>query len=118
MRYVVVSLLAALAAVTATLFLGQPAFGSSEAATVKVTGTEMKLALNVKSVPKGSVTFVVTNKGKVAHDFKIAGKKTPKLAPGKSAKLVVRFTKAGKYPFLCTLPGHAGAGMKGSLRVK
>ena len=118
MKYAGVSGIVALAAVTTTLVLGPLAFGSSEAATVKVTGTEMKLALNVKSVPKGSVTFVVTNKGKVAHDFKIAGKKTPKLAPGKTARLVVRFAKAGKYPFVCTLPGHALAGMKGSLTVK
>ena len=117
-RHAVVPVTAALAAVTATLFLGQPAFGSSEAATVKVSGTEMKFALNVKSVPKGSVTFLFINKGKVVHDFKIAGKKTPKLASGKSAKLLVRFAKAGKYPFLCTLPGHAAAGMKGSLTVK
>jgi uncharacterized cupredoxin-like copper-binding protein len=26
--------------------------------------------------------------------------------------------KAGKYPFLCTVPGHAQAGMKGTLTVK
>ncbi len=114
MRYAIVPVL--LAAVTATLSLGQPAFGS--AATVRVTETDMKLALNVTSAPKGSVNFLVTNKGQVPHDFKIAGMKTSTLAPGKSAKLVVRFAKAGKYPFLCTLPGHAAAGMKGSLTVK
>jgi uncharacterized cupredoxin-like copper-binding protein len=30
----------------------------------------------------------------------------------------VRFTKKGKYAFLCTLPGHAAGGMKGTFTVK
>ena len=29
----------------------------------------------------------------------------------------VTFTKPGMYPYLCTLPGHAAAGMKGVLKV-
>ena len=29
----------------------------------------------------------------------------------------VTFTKPGNYPYLCTLPGHAAAGMKGVLKV-
>jgi uncharacterized cupredoxin-like copper-binding protein len=37
----------------------------------------------------------VTNKGKIPHDFKIAGKKTPLLKPGKSAELTVTLKKAG-----------------------
>jgi uncharacterized cupredoxin-like copper-binding protein len=37
--------------------------------------------------------------------------------PGQTAKLTVTFTKAGSYPYLCTVPGHAAAGMKGVLRV-
>lgn len=84
---------------------------------VTVTATEFKFKLSRLSVPIGPVTFTVTNKGKIAHDFKILGKKTPTLAPGKSFKLTVRFTKKGRYPFLCTLLGHAGAGMKGTFSV-
>jgi uncharacterized cupredoxin-like copper-binding protein len=58
------------------------------------------------------------NKGHVPHDFKINGKKTPLVAPGKSATLKVTFTKARKYPYLCTVPGHAASGMKGTFTVK
>ena len=57
------------------------------------------------------------NKGKTAHDFKINGKKTPLIGPGKTASLTVKFAKAGKFPYLCTVPGHAAAGMKGSFTV-
>jgi uncharacterized cupredoxin-like copper-binding protein len=59
----------------------------------------------------------VTNKGSVNHDFKIAGKKTASIKAGKTASLRVTFTKTGKFPFLCTLPGHAAGGMKGTLTV-
>jgi uncharacterized cupredoxin-like copper-binding protein len=63
------------------------------------------------------VIFKITNKGKIAHDFKINGKKTPQIQPGKTATLKVVFKKKGKFAFLCTLPGHAANGMKGTLSV-
>jgi uncharacterized cupredoxin-like copper-binding protein len=64
-----------------------------------------------------TVVFTVKNSGKISHDFKIAGKKIKTLAPGKSAKLTVKFTKKGHFPYLCTLVGHAQAGMKGTFSV-
>jgi uncharacterized cupredoxin-like copper-binding protein len=97
-----------------------PAFGArthAGATSVTVTATEFKFKLSKTSVPHGSVTFTVTNKGHVGHDFKIGGKKTALIAPGKSAKLTVTL-KAGKAAYLCSVPGHASAGMKGSLTVK
>ena len=69
-------------------------------------------------MPKGSVTFRVVNRGTVIHNFKIAGKKTKLIAKGKSATLTVALPKAGKYTFLCTVPGHAAGGMKGVLTVR
>ena len=62
-----------------------------------VTATEFKFKLSRTSIPSGTVIFTVVNKGKIAHDFKIAGKKTPTIAPGKSAKLTVKFTKSGQF---------------------
>lgn len=73
--------------------------------------------LSKASVRHGSVTFTVVNKGKVAHDFKIGSKKTRVIKPGKSAKLTVTLRK-GRVAYLCTLPGHAQAGMKGKLIVR
>jgi uncharacterized cupredoxin-like copper-binding protein len=51
------------------------------------------------------------------HDFKIGGKTTPLLQPGTTVRLVVTFTKTGHYPYSCTVPGHAAAGMKGTFTV-
>src|ERR1700674_355652 len=93
-----------------------PAVGARTHATatsVTVTATEFHFKLSKTSVSHGTVTFTVVNKGKLAHDFKIGGKKTPLVQPGKSAKLAVAL-KAGTFPYLCTVPGHAAAGMKGT----
>ena|SRR5215218_6737516 len=89
---------------------------ATQATTVLVTAKEFKFVLSKRSVAKGAVVFKVTNKGKLPHDFKISGKKTPLIKPGKTATLRVTLTKGAK-AYLCTVAGHAPAGMKGSLRV-
>ena len=109
----------ALAGVLAGVFLPAGAAGTKAVAPTKVTvkASEFKYVFSRKSVPTGTVIFTVLNKGKISHDFKIGGKKTKTLAPGKTAKLTVKFTKKGQYAFLCTLFGHAKAGMKGKYAV-
>jgi iron uptake system component EfeO len=89
----------------------------ANAKSVTVTATEFKFKLSAASAPHGTVVFTLVNKGKLPHDFKIAGKKTPLLKPGKSAKLTVTL-KAGKYKYICTVAGHAAAGMKGTFTAK
>ena len=89
------------------------------ATTVQVKGGEFFFRLSTKSIAKpAKVTFVFKNIGHVLHDFKINGKKTPLLQPGKTARLVVTFKKKGKYRYLCTVPGHAALGMKGVFTVR
>jgi plastocyanin len=108
-----------LALLVALGVLAAPALAArthGSATAVTVTATEFKFKLSKASVPHGTVTFTVVNKGKLPHDFKIAGKKTALLKPGKSGKLTVTL-KAGKSAYLCTVAGHAAAGMKGSLKV-
>jgi uncharacterized cupredoxin-like copper-binding protein len=104
----------------AGLALAASALAAPTATTVTVTAgkpSELRFTLSKKTVPAGAVTFKVTNKGKAMHDFKIAGKKTKMLAAGANATLKVTLKK-GRAAFLCTVPGHAAAGMKGTITVK
>jgi plastocyanin len=100
-----------------------------------VAGKPSELAFKLSKtsmVPVGTITFKVTNMGVAFHDFKVCtipvptaagvqnacfGKSTPTLKHGQSATLTVPISLAGKYEFLCTIPGHAAAGMKGLLGV-
>jgi uncharacterized cupredoxin-like copper-binding protein len=90
-----------------------PAAGAT---VVTVDASEFRFALSRTSVPHGTVAFTLLNKGKIAHDFSIDGKTTPLVAPGKSTVLNVTLP-AGSFFYLCTVPGHAAAGMKGTLTV-
>ena len=87
------------------------------ASSVNVGATEFKFTLSSQTVRKGTVTFKVVNTGGIPHNMRINNQQTPNIDPGESATLKVTFTKPGKYPYLCTLPGHAAAGMKGVLTV-
>ena len=100
--------------------------------TVTVTAgkpSEFKFTLSAMSVKHGAVTFKVLDKGALPHTFKVcssskggsalscAGTGTASISPGASATLTVTFKTAGTYEYLCTVPGHAAAGMKGDLKV-
>jgi uncharacterized cupredoxin-like copper-binding protein len=106
----------AVPALAAAAAIALPIATAGSSTSVKVTGKEYKFKLQPPTVSHGKVTFKFTNKGKLAHDFKIDGKKTKILQPGKSATITLTLKK-GTYKYLCTVPGHADKGMKGKLRV-
>lgn len=85
--------------------------------TVAVAAADFKFSLSQQSVPVGTVVFKITNNGGTAHNFAIAGKASDLIGGGQTTTLTVTFTKAGSYPYLCSIPGHAEAGMKGVLTV-
>ena len=110
-----------------------PAFATTKAASIKVSITKTKefaFTLSPKSAAHGVITFTITNGGNLPHDFQLCskpssspsatsctGKKTALISPGASAKLTVSVLKAGTYEYMCTVPGHAAAGMKGLFKV-
>jgi outer membrane protein assembly factor BamB len=109
---------------------GTTTTSSAQGTTVQVKGGEFFFKLSTNTLAKpGKVTFVFTNAGHVLHDFEMCsapaaaavnsctGTHTPLIQPGQTAKLVVDFKQKGKYPYLCTVPGHAAAGMKGLFSV-
>jgi uncharacterized cupredoxin-like copper-binding protein len=95
----------------------QSAGTASLFATVNVTASEFKFVLSAKSAKRGLVTFKVKNVGKLGHDFKINGRKTKVISPGQSDTLRMTFLRKGAYPYTCTVPGHAAAGMKGVFTI-
>ena len=105
---------------TALLVWALPATATRNATVVKVSlgkPSEFRFTLSTKTVKHGTVTFAVTGAGALPHNFKINGKTTKLLSGGQLQNLTVTFAKAGKYPYLCTVTGHAVAGMKGVLTV-
>jgi uncharacterized cupredoxin-like copper-binding protein len=126
----------ALVCFSVALLVGVPAAlahrSTAKATTVNVTAgqpTEFNFTLSTKSVKSGVITFKITNKGKLPHDFKLCsgrnkplatsctGRAVSQISPGQSATLRVVNVLAGTYEYLCTVPGHAAAGMKGLLKV-
>ena len=110
--------LALVAAVVALVYapFASPNASAQQVTTVTVTMKEFKFTLSKKVVPHGKVTFKLVNKGSLSHDFKISGKKSKMIGKGKSGLLTVTLAKGSK-AYVCTVPGHAAAGMKGTLKV-
>jgi uncharacterized cupredoxin-like copper-binding protein len=87
---------------------------------ITVTATEFHFKLSKTSVKKGTtVIFKLVNKGVVAHDFDFTKlhKKTKIIASKKTATLTVKFTKKGKFKYICSVPRHAEQGMTGFFKV-
>jgi uncharacterized cupredoxin-like copper-binding protein len=125
-----VGLLAAGAVASSAIFSTQTA----KATVITVVAgkpSELRFQLSKSTKLKiGTYTFKVTNKGLGFHTFKLCttrvktaakntcvGKVTKTLHPGQTASFTVKLTKAGKYEYLCSIPGHAAAGMKGLIGV-
>ncbi|MGH3082732.1 MAG: hypothetical protein ACRDNP_01510 [Gaiellaceae bacterium] len=86
---------------------------AGKAQSVTVTMTEFKFAFSTTKVHAGKVTFRLVNKGKLAHDLKIAGKKSALIQPGKKGALRV----ALKWPTrLSPSAGKATRGGRGGVQ--
>jgi len=110
-------LLLVVGAIGAAIFLAvSPFAGARPSAATAATGMmmakEVQVFLSRKSAPHEQRILTGVNKGKIPHDFKIAGKKTPQLGHNKTATLTVTLKK-GKHPYICTVDSHAKFGMKG-----
>lgn len=123
-----------LAATVAALAWALPASAHGNAAratVVTVTAgkpTEFGFKLSTKIVKAGAVTFKVTNAGAIPHTFTLCSKggtantckalkATAMLSGGASATISYTFKTKGLFEYLCNVPGHAAAGMKGQIKV-
>lgn len=86
-----------------------------------VKGTDLVFDKKTLTAHAGKVTLVLANKSVMPHNVAIKGNgvdaKGPVVGPGKTSTVTAEL-KPGTYTFYCTVPGHAQAGMRGTLTVK
>jgi len=73
------------------------------------------------AAPAGSVTIVMNNPSPLQHDIAIEGNGVDvagAVVSTGATSTVSADLQPGTYTFLCTVPGHADAGMKGTLTVR
>lgn len=106
----------------ATTLAASATIASTRLVTVPVTLSEWKVELARDTVPAGSVTFRLSNKGTVTHGFYVRGEGVDKgsreIPVGESATLTVTL-KAGTYELFCPMSdnSHKLAGMVKKLVV-
>ena len=93
------------------------------ATTLKISADKAALKYNKTflKAPAGKVTIVMANPAVLPHNVAIKGKGI-KTVLGKvvlkgGTSTVSATLKKGTYTFFCSVPGHAAAGMKGTLKV-
>jgi uncharacterized cupredoxin-like copper-binding protein len=93
---------------------------------VKVVATDLKFTPPTIQAKAGQpLKIVFENKGVIEHDIAFPTLKTDKpgagphtsARPGQSTTLELTPTAAGTYEYVCTIPGHKEAGMKGTINV-
>jgi glucose/arabinose dehydrogenase len=102
----------------ASALAGSAAPAPDATVNVRVEAREFVFTLSRTSAPAGSaLRLTVHNRGKKAHRFRIAAKRTRLLQPGSSQTIVVKVPTRGPVRFLCTVANHAERGMRGTFRV-
>jgi plastocyanin len=84
-------------------------------------GGQLLFQFKNAEAPAGPLTVDMKNAAATPHNIAVQGPGVNQAGPivqgGKTSEIKVTL-KPGKYTFLCTVPGHAAAGMKGTLTVK
>lgn len=94
------------------------AAGVDAGTAIPLTLTEFALSPEAVTVPVGG-SLLVTNDGGQIHNVTVEGTDliTPDLATGERAELDLSSLEEGEYTISCHIPGHAEAGMTGTLVV-
>lgn len=96
-----------------------PSTGSAQ--TVNVSGNEFAFTPATITVKKGQeVKLTFKNNGQYPHNFTVSelGIATNTVGPGEETTITFTPDKTGSFTYICTVPGHADRGMKGTLIVE
>jgi len=97
---------------------GQPTSGGASLGTLELEAFDVGFKPTEFTVDAaGTYTVHFRNTGQIPHDFTPEGGTTTTVDPGKDATIQVAVPAAG-LKFSCTIPGHAAAGMTGTIMVK
>ena len=96
---------------------GSPIRGAAEA---RVTATDFAFAPDEIAVSSGlPFNLTLVNQGAVPHDLVVAELDLyVEAKPGHSSTVGIAPPNLGRYSIVCTYPGHAAAGMRGTLVVE
>lgn len=97
--------------------MASPAAGGDE---IMVTAVDIDFVEEELTIPADTdVTVTLTNEGVLQHDWYVEefDVGTELLNGGETGSVVVNMP-AGEYEYICTVPGHAEAGMVGTLIVE
>ena len=103
--------------------VAQPAPSAPVAGEVKIVATDLKFTPTTIQAKVGqSLKVVLENKGVIEHDIAFPAVKADKslkavAKAGQTATLEFTPTAAGSFDYICTIPGHKEAGMKGKINV-
>jgi uncharacterized cupredoxin-like copper-binding protein len=90
---------------------------------VRIKAGELYFEPKAVTAPAGPLTFEVTNEGAIEHNFVLEQPakgviaQVPVIAPGATER-VTASVAPGTYRIVCSLPGHAEAGMVAELTVR
>lgn len=119
---------------------GKPGSAATATRTIEISmGDNMRFQPEKLEIKQGEVIrFKLKNTGKVPHEMVLGTadeiqehadmmKKMPnmqhhdanmvRLQPGESGEIIWNFDLAGDFQFVCLMPGHREAGMKGDIHV-
>ncbi len=118
---------AAFLAVVALFGLGLVAGVTAADRTIDASATRIELTVRNTAYSQTElhvtagrfVVLTLTNDDPIFHDWMVAGLANVDAAarPGQMQRIRFRIDQPGSYPFACTVPGHAEAGMRGTLVV-
>src|SRR5689334_4547902 len=113
-----VAVTAVAAAATAATQVAGATPNRPAAATVKLSAAKTGFKFNVKTLhaKHGKITLRMSNPSSLPHGIGVSGHKGKTVGKGGVSTVTVTLKK-GRYTFFCPVPGHAAAGMKGTLIV-
>jgi mono/diheme cytochrome c family protein len=79
---------------------------------------KLAFASTMATAPAGPLEILMKNPSSLQHDIALQGDgKGPVVGQGGTSRFTANL-QPGEYTYLCTVPGHADGGMKGTLTVK